>query len=102
MSEHSGYQALWRDPGSIGQFVRELHLRRGDDFGSIRIQMMRKDYARVCSFLPGVEECSPGDTPKIWPEKQDYATSNYSADTIFDTYVQEAYAEGWQNDNSKS
>lgn len=90
--------SLWVKPEYPGAPVRILNLKRGDELGDIRIQGGITDRTvKVCSFLPGVEECSPGDTPKVWPEKSEYVTNNFAADQLFDQYVGEAYEEGWQN-----
>jgi hypothetical protein len=98
---------LWTEPRYPGDAVRILRLYRirrrvkelGDvkEFGDIRIQWIRKDLVKVCMFLPGEVECSPGDTPKTWPEKSEYCTSSQKADEVFDKYVQEAYADFWFN-----
>jgi len=106
MSEASGHRGLWRRPLYPGDTARVQLLYRGGhgrpvELGDIRIQ----DYGvfvRVGSFLPGVIECPPGDTPKTWPEKHEtFRGDNQTdlADGAFDRYVQEAYADGWQNYN---
>lgn len=104
MSEASGHRGLWTEPRYPGDVVRNLMLYRGGhgrpvELGDIRIQHCGKT-VRVASFLPG--ECSffPGDTPKTSPEKsQSFRADNQTdfADAEFDKFVQEAYADGWQN-----
>lgn len=92
---------LWTEPKYPGDAVRILDLYRGRELGDIRIQ----DYGRllrVAAFLPGITEMPPGvwDTPKTIPEKyQTFRSANQgdAADALFDAYVQEAYAAGWQN-----
>lgn len=101
VSEASGHRGLWTEPKYPGGDVRYLalyhHGRR--ECGLITIQ----DYGRtvrVGSFLPGVQTCSPGDTYKTDPEKSEYFRADNQtdqADAEFDKYVQEAYADGWQN-----
>lgn len=96
MSEGSGHQGLWTEPRYPGDPVRILELYRGDFLGDIRIQHFGES-VRVASFLPGVVVVSPGDTPKVEPEKAEWCTSSYRADEVFDKYVQEAYEDHWQN-----
>ena len=104
MSEASGHRGLWTEPKYPGDAVRMLMLYRGGhgrpvELGDIRIQHYGTTL-KVGSFLPGETECSPGDTPKTWPEKHEtFRADNQSdfADGAFDGYVQEAYADGWQN-----
>lgn len=97
MSEHSGYRPLWTEAKYPGDSVRELALHRRGELGSIRIQQIRPDCVKVCSFLPGEVQDLPGDTPKVWPEKSEYITNSYAADELFDRYVQEAYGDFWFN-----
>lgn len=90
--------SIWTKPQYPGDAVRILPLQRGDELGDIRIQWQSEGVVKVCAFLPGVEESSPGDTPKVWPEKSSLITSSsFAADELFDTYVSEAYEAGWQN-----
>lgn len=92
----SGREGLWTKPKYPGDAVRILMLHRRGELGDIRIQDY-ETFVKVGSFLPGVEECSPGDTPKTWPENYMTFTSSPAADAMFDNYVQAAYADGWQN-----
>lgn len=108
MSEASGHRGLWTEPKYPGDAVREqmLYRRHVDsatgpavELGDIRIQHYGS-FVKVGSFLPGVTECSPGDTPKTWPEKHETFRGDNQldqADGVFDRYVQDAYADGWQN-----
>jgi hypothetical protein len=90
----SGRAGLWTEPAYPGDFVRALWLKRGDDkVAVIAIQRWEKTI-RVGSFLPGVRQL---DTPSIVPEKSEYFVDANPADNLFDSYVQDAYAEGWQN-----
>jgi hypothetical protein len=89
--------SIWTEAKYPGDAVRIQQLHRAGEIGDIRIQFIRDGLVKVCSFLPGEEECSPGDTPKVWPEKSEYAMSSFAADEQFDKYVGEAYADGWQN-----
>jgi hypothetical protein len=97
MSEASGHLGLWTEPKYPGDAVRELVLQRNGLFGSIAIRQYGPQSVLVGSYLPGVTECPPGDTPKTRPEKHKWARSSYMADEVFDQYVQEAYADLWQN-----
>lgn len=103
MSEASGHRGLWTEAKYPGDAVRILMLYRGNgrarEIGDIRIQHY-STYVKVGTFLPGETECSPGDTPKTWPEKHEtFRADNETdkADAEFDKYAQEAYAAGWQN-----
>lgn len=101
MSEASGHRGLWTEAKYPGDAVRIQMLYRRDargrvELGDIRIQKY-DNVVRVASFLPGIEECSPGDTPKTAPEKSMHYRFADPADGEFDKYVQEAYADGWQN-----
>lgn len=98
---NSGRAGLWTKPKYPGDAVRILPLRRGDEFGDIRIQQYDQ-HVRVCAFLPGREVFLPGDTPKVEPERCMYYRFDNQADALFDNYVQDAYAEGWTNDYAKS
>lgn len=97
----SGRAGLWTEPRYPGDAVRILLLKRGSgratELGDIRIQFIHDNSVKVCAFLPGETECSPGDTPKTWPEHYQFARSVPEADALFDNYVQAAYAQGWQN-----
>lgn len=97
MSEASGQPGLWTEPKYPGDTVRILPLIRGQELGDIRIQFIRDGAVKVCAFLPGVEECSPGDTPKTWPEHYRFCKTKPEADVAFDQFVQAAYAQDWQN-----
>lgn len=95
---------LWMDPKYPGDTVRVLTLKRddGDDdfeLGDVRIQFYTAQSFMVATYLPGRYVCNPGDTGKTEPEKSDFVKTTYAADELFDRYVQEAYADGWQNYN---
>jgi hypothetical protein len=101
VSEASGHRGLWTEPKYPGGDVRYLglyhHGRR--ECGMISIQHCGRT-VRVGSFLPGTCYNLPGDTPKTVPEKSEYFRADNQtdlADAEFDKYVQEAYADGWQN-----
>lgn len=107
MSEASGHRGLWTEPKYPGDTVRiqmlyrryRIHDERVTEIGDVRIQHY-ETFVKVGSFLTGVIECSPGDTPKVWPEKHEHFRGDNQtdlADAEFDKYVQEAYADGWQN-----
>lgn len=88
--------SLWTEAKYPGDAVRIQMLHRDGELGDIRIQLY-DGQAHVCAFLPGQCTMSPGDTPKTAPEKSEWATSSFAADELFDRYVREAYADGWQN-----
>lgn len=96
MSEGSGHEGLWTEPKYPGDAVRIQMLHRGGVIGEIRIQHYGKK-VRVGAFLPGRVVCSPGDTAKVEPDQHKWCTSSFAADEVFDKYIQEAYADFWQN-----
>lgn len=102
----SGHAGLWTEPKHPGDMVRCLLLKRGSgrdaELGQVCIQYIDDGMVKVCKFLPGEVECSPGDTPKTWPEYYQHARFVAEADALFDRFVQEAYADGWQNYNPES
>lgn len=73
---------------------------RGEEIGDVRVQ----DYGelnkvgsqyKVGQFLPGIVECPPGDTPKVWPEVHQYCGTWDEASDVFVRYVEQAKAAGW-------
>ena len=93
---------VWATPRHPGDAVRIVPLVRGNELGDIRIQdymgAMKLDVGsyRVGMFLPGEIECSPGDTPKTWPEKSAYKATVADANTLFEIYYYEALGNGWR------
>jgi len=98
--------SLWTEPQYPGDAVRILMLKRGHgkamELGDVRIQWLSDRAVKVCMFVPGVEECSPGDTPKTWPEFHRLCKFKPEADEVFDEYVKCAYDAGWQNYNPET
>jgi hypothetical protein len=92
----SGHQGLWTKPTYPGDTVRCLMLYRRDatgriELGDVRIQVY-DSFIKVGMFLPGID-----DGHHVWPEKHQETKASPEADNIYDRYVQEAYAAGWQN-----
>ncbi len=92
---------VWVTPKYPGDSARITYLSRGDEIGDVRIQdygdlSVRRQY-RVATFLPGNESMSPGDTPKMEPEKSQWFDHHdrAAADRLFDAYVVEAQLAGW-------
>ncbi len=102
-----GYKIEWRpadwtEPKYPGDSIMIARLVKGDEFGDVRVQWYGNglkpkddDTLKVGTFLPGVVECPPGDTPKCWPEKSEYVYSKDEASRIFVQYVIEAFRDGW-------
>jgi hypothetical protein len=88
--------SIWTKPKYPGDAVRIVMLHRNGEIGDIRIQQY-DNHVTVGTFLPGVIECSPGDTPKTRPEKSETCVNSFLADDIFDRYLAEAYEEFWQD-----
>lgn len=95
--------ALIEKPEALypGAPVLLTRFARGQETGDVRVQ----DYGdlnrsgsryRIGQFLPGVVECSPGDTPKVWPEVHQHVGTWDEAFDVFTRYVEEAKASGWQ------
>lgn len=80
---------------TFGCWLLEANLRLKDELGSVRIQDFGTRY-RVCAFLPGIEEWSPGDTPKTWPEREAWAHTPLDAAWAFEQFAAEAVSEGWR------
>lgn len=94
----SGHAGIWKTPRYPGDSVRELMIYRRDargriELGDVRIQSY-DSYLKVGMFVPGIDE---GPEGHVWPEKHQETLSSPEADNIFDRYVQEVYAAGWQN-----
>lgn len=84
-----------------GAPVLLTNLARREEVGDVRVQDFGKSNKagyqfKVCSFLPGVVEESPGDTPKVWPEVHQYTGDFNEATAIFLRYVEQARAAGWK------
>lgn len=88
------------EPLYPGAAVLLTRFVRGDEVGDVRVQ----DYGssnvgdhnyRIGTFLPGVVEESPGDTPKVWPEVHQWVGTWDAASDVFVRYVEAAKAAGW-------
>lgn len=99
---NSGRPGLWTEAKYPGDSVRCLMVYRRDavgriELGDVRIQQY-DSYLKVGMFVPGIQDPPrAGDTPHVWPEKHRDVTNAYDADAVYDNYVQEVYAAGWQN-----
>lgn len=91
----------WSKARYPGDTVRIVHMSKGDELGSIRIQdqsgaVKHPAYNyKIGMFLPGEVQSSPGDTPKVWPERHTSVAERSEANAKFDQYVKDATAEGW-------
>lgn len=79
---------------------------RCGEYGDVRVQDFGKankagSEFKVCSFLPGIVEETPGDTPKVWPEIHQYTGDFNEATAIFLRYCEQARAAGWEQQNEK-
>lgn len=81
-----------------------MRFRRGEEAGDVRVQ----DYGaankvgsrfKVGQFVPGIVECSPGDTPKIWPEVHQYVATFEESVAVFNRYTAAVLAAGWEVDD---
>lgn len=97
----------WTEPKYPGDAVRIALLIRGEhELGDVRIQ----DYGpgkdgkryRVGTFLPGETECTPGHTPKTWPDKSVWRTTPGEANSTFLEYVRIAKASDWKDYNRET
>lgn len=88
-------------PSYPGAPVLLTDMRRGSELGDIRVQDFGETVTggryKVCQFLPGIVECSPGDTPKVWPEIHQIVTTLDEAGEVFARYVEQAHAAGWSD-----
>lgn len=83
-----------------GAPVLLLNFARGGERGDVRVQDFGElnkagHRFKVCQFVPGIVECPPGDTPKVWPEVHQYAGTLDDAAKIFDRYVEAVKRAGW-------
>lgn len=93
-----------RKPNYPGDTIALAMLQRGLvgfawELGDVRIQ----DYGghshrfRVGTFLPGMEEWSPGDTPKVWPEVEEWFGDRAYDDAVemAEKFIRDALYAGW-------
>ena len=88
------------EPLYPGAAILLTRFSREDEFGDVRVQdysEMNKTASafRVGQFLPGIVECPPGDTPKVWPEVHQYVATFDEAYEVFVRYVEAAKSAGW-------
>lgn len=88
--------APWAAARYPGDAVRVQYLQKGEEIGDIRIQRYNEVSFRVATFLPGNAVCLPGDTIKVEPERSEWAPTKVRADALFDKFVVDASADGWQ------
>jgi hypothetical protein len=86
----------WDEQKYPGSAVRQVLLIKDDVLGSVDIRPHAPSSIKVCCFLPGIEECSPGDTPKTWPERHRWCSDKDTADRVFDAYLMQLMKEGWK------
>lgn len=91
--------AKWRDAKYPGDDVRRVDVRRGDELGMVVIQHYGVS-VRVGSFLPGDVQSSPGDTPKTWPERNEWFRVDRPdfptcANDMFVRLLTRAQEDGW-------
>lgn len=89
-------KALAKHPGDS---IMTLRLRRGNELGSIRVQdygeaTMSHRY-KVGAFLPGKFQDLPGDTPKVWPEVDQWTSDIRLARCFFYLLASRALVDGW-------
>lgn len=87
--------ASWTEPKYPGDSMLRVDLVRGDELGDVRVQWYDDTTLKVGAFLPGVTECSPGDTPKTWPEKFSWVTTKDEASKQVVQFLIAAYRDGW-------
>ena len=88
--------SIWTEPKYPGDEVRSLKLRR---MGEIIVISIRQYGTSGADVLVGSYLIERSGTPPKWAEKHEWCSSSYAADGVFDKYVAEAYAGGWQNYN---
>lgn len=86
----------WQTARYPGDAALIVLLTNGEDIGDVRVQEYGTDSFKVGSFLPGVVECSPGDTPKVWPERSEWVTDRPAAAKVLGRYLIEAFRAGWR------
>lgn len=93
--------ADWREPQYPGDAIMRVDLTRGDEIGDVRVQWYDDGILKVGSFTPGYEQCSPGDTPKFWPDKDawikgDPAQCKADASKQLVHFLIAAFRDGWR------
>jgi len=88
------------EPLYPGAPVLLRRFKRADEPGDVRVQdhvsvNVEGHRFKVCQFVPGVVECSPGDTPKVWPEVHQYVATWEEACEVFDRYCAAVRSAGW-------
>ncbi len=87
--------AKWSEPKYPGDAVRCTMLQRDNELGDVRIQHYGVGCYMVAAYLPGYETSSPGDTPKMNPDKHQWVETAEGANGWFEQYVRGAMREGW-------
>jgi hypothetical protein len=82
-------------PKYPGDAILLLRLAKDRELGDVRIQWYETHW-HVASFLPGIDVCLPGDTPKVEPERDEWCDSRKDADTHFIRHVIAAFRDGWR------
>lgn len=87
------------EPLYPGAPVLLTRFQRGKELGDVRVQDFGETNVgaayKVCQFIPGIVECSPGDTPKVWPEVHQYCATWDDASDVFARYCEQVRAAGW-------
>ena len=85
--------SVWNEPQYPGDEVRSLMLHRAGEISVISIRQYGESVLVGSYLIDG--------TPKAWAEKHEWCTSSFAADEVFDKFVGEAYADFWQNYNTR-
>lgn len=85
----------WLEPKRPGDSILEIELARDGEIGDIRVQWYDGSL-RVAAFTPGYETSSPGDTPKMNPDRYEWTEDKQDAAAKFVQYVIAAFREGWK------
>lgn len=95
--------SVWTEPRYPGDTILIVHLVKGDELGDVRVQWYGNgltaqpdDKLKVGSFTPGYDECSPGDTPKFWPDKSEWFNDRDAASRQLVQYLIAAFRDGWR------
>lgn len=88
--------AEFTDPAYPGDAVLRADLVRDNVIGDVRVQWYGDKALRVGSFLPGVVIDLPGDTPKIEPERSEWAATREAAAREYVWQLVRALRDGWR------
>lgn len=84
------------EPKYPGDTILCQDFKRGDEYGSVRVQWYNDRSYCVGTFLPGNYVELPGDTPKVEPEKSSFRRGPGQAFAEFKRFCHRALKDDWE------